>query len=396
MKIRHFWVLAHRYTGLALTAFLIVVGLSGSMLAFFKELDTAINPGFFVSAQSGKPVDPANLLETAENLDSAVRADAAWIGDTAAIVTVSPRSAAPAAYDQLIFNPYNGELLGRRSSTDLSHGIDNLMPFIYRLHYALALDELGGWILGVSALLWTLDCFVGFYLTLPATGSHRAAHNPPGKSYRRRWQAAWLVKWSASGTRINYDLHRAGGLWFWPMLLIFAWSSVYMNLSGVYDKLMKSLGEYHQPWTDFPDLPQPLQQGRIGWRQAREIAESALNRLSLEQGIIVHGPSGFWINRAKGFYVYDVRSSADIQERGGNTRVVVDAENGSVKQVLLATGQYSGNTITSWLLALHTANIWGMPYKILVCLLGMAITMLSLTGLLIWLKKRRRHRSPLS
>jgi uncharacterized iron-regulated membrane protein len=99
--------------------------------------------------------------------------------------------------------------------------------------------------------------------------------------------------------------------------------------------------------------------------------------------------SGLWINRSKGFYVYDTKSNADIQDQGGNTRIVIDANSGEVKQVLLPTGQYAGNTITSWLLALHTANIWGLPYKIFVCVLGLAIVMLSVTGVLIWLKKHR-------
>jgi uncharacterized iron-regulated membrane protein len=204
------------------------------------------------------------------------------------------------------------------------------------------------------------------------------------------------IKWTASKTRINFDLHRAGGLWLWLALLVFAWSSVYMNLGGFYTKVMQSVSEYHQPWTDFSDLPQPVQNPQVSWRQAQDIAQAELNRLEQAQGIRTLGPSGFWINRAKGFYVYAVKSSADIQDHGGQTRVVIDANSGAVKQVLLPTGQYSGNTITSWLLALHTANIWGVPYKIFVCVLGLTIVMLSVTSVVIWLKKRRANRAKYS
>jgi uncharacterized iron-regulated membrane protein len=35
------------------------------------------------------------------------------------------------------------------------------------------------------------------------------------------------------------------------------------------------------------------------------------------------------------------------------------------------------------------ANVWGLPYKIFVCVLGLVIVMLAVTGVLIWLKKRR-------
>jgi uncharacterized iron-regulated membrane protein len=57
--------------------------------------------------------------------------------------------------------------------------------------------------------------------------------------------------------------------------------------------------------------------------------------------------------------------------------------------LLLPQGQYSGNTLTAWLMALHMANVFGLPYRIFVCLLGLAIVMLAVTGVVIWLKKRR-------
>lgn len=68
-------------------------------------------------------------------------------------------------------------LLGKRDPGDLSQGLENLMPFVYKLHFALALDEVGGWILGITALVWTPDCFVGFYLALPAPRTIRSNHH---------------------------------------------------------------------------------------------------------------------------------------------------------------------------------------------------------------------------
>jgi uncharacterized iron-regulated membrane protein len=391
MKIRPFWGLLHRYVGLAMTLFLIVVGLTGCLLAFYAELDEAINPQWSVIANAQPALDPASLLESAERSDPHSIADSVWISDSVTTVSVSPRHGLDTdlGYDQLILNPYTGDLMGRRQWGDLSQGVTNLMPFIYKLHYALALGEPGVWVLGILALVWTLDCFVGFYLTLPPAIRTREAAKPlPRKSFWQRWKPAWLIKCSASKTRINFDLHRAGGLWLWLVLLAFAWSSVYMNLGDVYSKVMQSVSEYHQPWIEFADLAPPPP--AVSWRQAQQLAQAELSRLALQQGIRIEAPSGLWINRAKGFYVYSVHSGADIQDHGGQTRVVIDAYSGAIKQVLLPTGQYSGNTITSWLMALHMANVWGMPYRIFVCVLGLAIVMLSVTGVLIWLKKRRR------
>ncbi len=46
-----------------------------------------------------------------------------------------------------------------------------------------------------------------------------------------------------------------------------------------------------------------------------------------------------------------------------------------------------------WLFALHEANLFGLPYRIFVCLLGLVIVMLSVTGVYIWWKKWRARKS---
>lgn len=50
----------------------------------------------------------------------------------------------------------------------------------------------------------------------------------------------WLVTWRSAPYRLNFDLHRASGLWTWVMLFILAWSSVVFNLSNeVYTPVTK-------------------------------------------------------------------------------------------------------------------------------------------------------------
>jgi uncharacterized iron-regulated membrane protein len=57
------------------------------------------------------------------------------------------------------------------------------------------------------------------------------------RSFWLRWKPAWLIKKS----RFNYDLHRASGLWIWPVLFVLAWSSVAFNLNEVYSHVMKTM-----------------------------------------------------------------------------------------------------------------------------------------------------------
>src|SRR3546814_1898719 len=82
-----------------------------------------------------------------------------------------------------------------------------------------------------------------FACTLPLplrTGAERR------KSWVSRWAVAWRIKRAARPTRRVLDLHRAGGLWLWGMLVIFAWSSVLLSLSPVYYAAMRGeIGRAH-------------------------------------------------------------------------------------------------------------------------------------------------------
>ena len=73
------------------------------------------------------------------------------------------------APDDIFVDPYTGMVLGSRHSGDLREGAKNTVPFVYDLHENLALGDAGALCLGVVALLWTFDCFVGLYLSFPVS-----------------------------------------------------------------------------------------------------------------------------------------------------------------------------------------------------------------------------------
>jgi len=92
--------------------------------------------------------------------------------------------------------------------------------------------------------------------------------------------------------------------------------------------------------------------------------------------------------RERGLYRYEVQSERDIADKYGATSLAFDASTGAFVSLSIPTGDRLGNTITTWLSGLHMADVFGLPYKIFVCVLGLAIAMLSVTGVYIWWKKR--------
>ena len=392
--IRRASVWLHRYSGLVMAAFLLVTGVTGSILAFNVELERLISPQLFATPRPGVPrLDLASLAERASREVPHGRVRSVTLVDADQVsVNFSPRTDPatgrpyPLGFTEFFIDPWDGHELGRRIRGDLSQGVINLMPFIYELHWTLALGDVGVWVLGVIALIWTLDCLIGLYLTLPL-----ALHG-----FWRRWKPAWLIKWHAGTTRVNFDLHRSSGLWLWPLLGIFAWSSVMMNLRPAYELVTRSVFDYRSPGEDFASMQgHPNDAPRLDWRAAQRVGARLMDEQAARLGFAVKEPLQLAYVPQLGLYVFGVRSSRDVFERapkGGNTDVYFDGDSGRLIRIERPTGERAGNTVESWLYALHLSRVFGRFYQVLVCLLGLIVAMMAVTGVTIWLKKRRSRR----
>ena len=382
-----------------MAGFLIVASLTGSLLAFYPELERLINPQFYSRQTTGDKLDLATLAERAEQQAPGIRVESVTMeaNQGATLIGVSPDvSGSDPGFNDLFMDPYTGSILDRRQFGAISDGWINFMSFVYQLHYALALGKFGIWVLGFCALIWTIDCFVGFYLSLPQRRKSAPSVSSLSSATKildwcRRWKPAWEVRRHSSKYKLNFDLHRASGLWLWPVLFIFAWSSVYMNLwDTVYTWTTRAVFEYKAPWTELPRLDNIAQEPRLNWRQAQAAGRYWMDRQAELHDFEVYQPVALRLDRERNVYQYTVRSSRDIQDRRGTTRVFFDADTGAFKLLLLPSGQYTGNTVTSWLYALHMGNVFGLPWRIFVCIIGLIIVMLSVTGIIIWSKKTSR------
>ncbi|MDQ7743958.1 PepSY-associated TM helix domain-containing protein [Hydrogenophaga pseudoflava] len=398
-------VVVHRWVGLVMAGFLLVAGLTGCLLVWYHELDAALNPHLMRVApprDEGGAAGPA-VLDALVLRERVVAAYPAARVHHLSFVQAAPGDArvfyveaAPDGsghttalpVDEVFVNPYTGAILGARKWGDLGQGLINLMPFLYRLHYSLALDTVGTWAFGIVALLWTLDCFVGAWLTFPARSRRPGAE---GRGWWTRWAPAWKVRWRSGGHKLHFDLHRAGGLWPWALLCVLAWSSVAFNLhEAVYRPVMGTVFEFQaDPAGPLPDLPAAPPEPVHGWPAAIDLARAHMAELARLKNFRVLTEDRVSYQPRKGYIRYVVRSDLDVNERRGQTAVFVDPRTGALIGSVLPTRAAAGDTVTSWLLALHMAQVWGLPFRIAMTAMGLVVAVLSVTGVVIWWKKRR-------
>ena len=382
----------HRWVGLAMALFLLIEGITGAMLAFRGPLTRYFDPALFSTAPTpnARRLDLATLIEIAEQREP--RGEFHWflpMESDVALLYLVPKSdrsqAGTFAPTYLALDPWTGREVRRMDGGLYSRSglLANVMPFVYDLHKTLALGSTGVWLLAITALLWTLDSLWAVYLTFPR-GMTR---------FWSRWKPSWLIKWRARWPRVNYDAHRASSLWLWLPLLLFAWSSVALldNLS-VYDVTMRGLlGAPNYPSMAALSGPtRPHATPRLDWHQALARGEMLGEAIARRESFTLAEANSIWFDERSHQYSIRFRTSRRFP-RDQDLIFYFDGDTGVPGPVIATTDGNANATATAWLVAFHMV---GDPfdytaYRAFVCLLGTLLAAISVTGVVIWLAKRR-------
>jgi uncharacterized iron-regulated membrane protein len=149
VKLRGRLVVIHRWLGLTAALFLVITGLTGTILAWEHELDAWLAPHLHEAKapRLGMPLMDGLALRqhVAGQLGPQVQVLSVELhgrADQAVRLSVRAAPHAPALpYDQVYANPYSGALQGHRDSAHLHWGREYILPFLFQLHCALALPD---------------------------------------------------------------------------------------------------------------------------------------------------------------------------------------------------------------------------------------------------------------
>jgi uncharacterized iron-regulated membrane protein len=408
--MRTVFTLLHRWAGLTIAAFLCVSGITGAVISWDHELDELLNQHLIKSESEGPRRSAFELARQVEERDPHARVTFLPLnpepGYSSAIGVegrVDPATGLQheLGYNQVFVDPVSGVEQGRREwGTVWPITRETVVSFLYVLHYSLHVPEMWGvdrwglWLLGAIALIWTLDCFVGFYLTLPMRRAARAGRAPSierqlGRGFFARWKPAWQIKTTGSAYRINFDLHRAFGLWFWLLLFILAFTAFSLNLyREVFYPLMSTVSQVTPSPFDLraeQDRHNPIEP-KMTFSEILPRAEAEAQRRGWREpaGAISYS-SGFGIYAVQFFHPGDDHGAAGV----GPAALYYDGLDGR----LLGDRQpWKGTAADIFVQAqfpLHSGRILGLPGRILVSFMGLAVAGLSVTGVVIWYRKRR-------
>jgi uncharacterized iron-regulated membrane protein len=353
----------HRYIGLAIGFLLAFIGLTGSLLVFEPEINH-----WLTERQFGQVVPQAQRLAP-EQLLTLAKADYPSLKPVSLDFPNQPTQpfklhmdspqANPKVYldgsYEVFLNPYSGKVLGDRPERY------SYYRFLLNLHYRLFAEDIGVVIAGVAGFLLLLLSLSGLILW-------------PGW---RKLITGFKIKWNAHPKRLNFDLHKVIGVTTVTFLVLTAFTGFCWNFYDFTQPAIYTL-------TATPTLPEP---------ESKPIAGKTPLKLT---ELLAKVEAAFPEGKLTTVYLPEKPEealSAYLQVGDGvayANAVYLDQFTGQVIRIDDERKAKLGYRILNSFFPLHFGTFGGISTRILYVFVGLAPTILLVTGFVMWRYRRRR------
>ena len=350
----------HLWLGIGLAVLLVPVSLSGAALVWHDHLDALVNPGRY-AVTAGEPLRPSELMQRAAaalepGFHPAVVRMPESAGWPATVMAREPRRGEGGGRPRFLtvyLDPPTGRVL------DVNEFRYSLIGFLHRFHENLTIPEYSGRaIVGWSGVAMLILSLTGIYLWWPRnTGFLRG------------------LRWSR-GPALSFNLHHLFGFWISIPLAVVSATGIYLGFPQQGRELLSSVA---------PMTPQQrggfaaplMQRTELNIDRAVETAVGALPGSRLAAVFMPTQQAGTW------------RVQLRQEESEGVTTVMVEDRSGSTRRV----EPLSGDRVALWIRWIHEGSHSGTIWQVLVFVCGVLPTLLTVTGVLIWLRSRKAKRA---
>jgi len=346
----------HLILGATAAIFLVILGLTGAIIAFENDIDHWLNPGLFYVRTGSQLLPESELIQTVEQRFAPARVVSVHIYREPNLVHMMQTSDRATVF----INQYTGEILGRRTGPSAAQRI---IGYIHQIHTHLVPDprqarraaDIGERVVEAGGLVLCLLVPTGLMLW---------------------WRVKRAgVKWSAQWFRICFDSHVVLGVYAALFLLIAAVTGVLVAQENwVYSALHSS------SLSPFPKLQSTPAAGAapITVDRAGQIAREALPGISITDFMLPNGP--------KGFFAVILRVPEETSE-AAHSYVFIDQFTGRVLYISSFLKNSPGYRAARFNRSIHTGDVFGTAGHVIMSLSSLALVVMAITGVVIWLKK---------
>ena len=359
MTARGLLLKLHLYLGLTAGIFLIILGLTGSIIAFESDIPHWLHSDLFHVNPGPHTLPEQDLINIAEQHFAPARVASVQFlrhPDLARVMQL------PGGI-RVFINPYDGTILGSAKGPFPS---ERILGNIHQLHLRLVPDPRSTPALAAPGK--TIVSIAGLILCLLV---------PTGLILFWRTRRT-TVKWSASWFRICFDLHHVVGVYAAVFLFIAAFTGILIGFDFG-EQAIFALTHSERPGR-LPEVQSAPANGAqsVGIDRAIQISLAALPGSTVAAYSLPRKP--------KDPFFVQLRVPEETSD-AVRSSVSVDQFSGRVLQVRDFRIDSPGVFWVRFNRSVHTGDIFGTPTHILMSLSSLLLVVMVFTGLVIWWRK---------
>jgi len=358
MRLRRIWLQVHLWIAIGLGLLLVPIAVSGGLLMLRDVIEPRLNPARYALTGNDVALPLAAYLATAREAAGAdlrptqVRLPAA-AGEPVAVVARSGggRSAGPPRFVTVYLDPPTARVL------DVADFRASFFGWLHRFHENLTVPGYGRQIVGWVGVGMLTLCLTGIWLWWPRNGALRRA---------LRWRR---------GPKFSFNLHHTMGL-------LIALPLAAVSLTGIYLGFPQT---GRQVVAFF--VPSDAPAGRPAFSAALEAPALSVDAaLAAAQGLIP-GARGLTVTLPT-----ERSREWQVELAVAEETVAVAVGDGSAAVRRIDRSRSAGEQVRSWLRWIHEGSHGGPVWWTLVFLTGLCPPVLLVTGVIMWLRRRRARR----
>jgi len=357
--MRTFVLKLHLYLGLVSAILLIVLGLTGSIIAFEGDIEHWLHADLWRVKAGSSTLPESRLVQIVEQRFAPLRVRALQRFRDDNLVHLMQLSNGTFAY----INPYDGIIQGTTTAPTNSQRI---LAYIHQIHLRLTPDPrstpsvaaVGKFIVSLAGLALCLLVPTGLILW---------------------WRTKRLsIQTAGSWFRMCFDLHHVLGVYAGLFLFVAAFTGILIGFDfGEQAIFAVTHSSRPAPRLKFSSVKTD-DATPIGIDRAIEIAQQAMPGASFAgMGLPVD---------EKGVYGVMMRVPEETSE-SVHSSVAIDQYSGKVLELRNFTTDSTGYRVVRFNRSIHTGDIFGTPSHIVASLSSLLLVVMVITGLVIWWKK---------
>lgn len=365
--VKNIVLFVHRWLGFISGLVVFIISITGCIYCFQDEIQDLLYTYRKVAVQHQSFLQPSVFEQlTKVNYPEGKITSLSYLGaDRSVLVRVSVKKEVMALY----FNPYSGKLL----NTEVFKS--SFFAFIKEVHICLFLPKAIGKMVGaVSVIVFVVIMVTGLVLWWPRR-----------KSDRKR---SFTIKWGAKWKRVNYDLHNVLGFYVTSIVII----SAITGLSFSYDWTNKSLYTIANLGKNFPAEKKKYTSDSTAvglYPKADLVIDQAyqLVRIKSPEAAYLLLIPGSKAGSALLVTAYPQPLHFSYQDN-----YAFDRYSGKLLKFLPNKQKSAGMQLNNMNYDIHTGQIAGLLGKIIVFLSSLVSASLPVTGLVLYLGKKKKSK----